>query len=385
MRIAHVGSKGIPSRGGTERVVEALAVRQALRHDVTAYGSSRVTRSGTHGGAHVIAVPTLGGKYLGPLVLQLACAAHVLFRGEYDVVHLHASENAFLLPLLQLRYPVVLTSHGPAYWRAKWSPAAKALMRAFEGWSVRLPAVSTAVAGNQAGLLEARYGHPVVHVPNGVDELDSVNTDRAKGLLAELGLSEGEYWLFAAARVDPTKGCHTLIEAYRQLTCPPPLVVLGDLHHARGYERRLRTLAQGLTVHFVPRVDDRAVVLGLVQKAGLFIFPSEVEAMSMMLLETLAVGTLAVASDIPENTSVLPDWYPLFRVGDCSSLRERLEQVWDLEHPVRRALAQEARDWVEARFRWDDITVEYEELYAEAIAARRSRPPLLRSLAWSRD
>ena len=318
LRIAHIGSKGIPSRGGTERVVEALAAQQALRHHVTVYGSSHITCSGVHAGVRVIALPTVSGKHLSPVGLQLACATHALLRGDYDVVHLHAAENAFLLPLLQRRYPVVLTSHGPAYWRAKWSPTAKAIMRAFEGWSVRLPEVSTAVAQNHARMLKVRYAHPVVHVPNGVDRVDAVNAHATRSLLTELGLGDQQYWLFAAARVDPTKGCHTLIEAYRQLTCPPPLVVLGDLYHAPGYEERLRALAQGLTVHFVPRVDDKALVLGLLQQASLFIFPSEVEAMSMTLLETLAVGTLAVASDIPENTSVLPGWYPLFRAGDAT-------------------------------------------------------------------
>jgi len=44
MRIAHIGSKGVPSGGGTERVVEALASRQAAEdHRVTVYGSALVT------------------------------------------------------------------------------------------------------------------------------------------------------------------------------------------------------------------------------------------------------------------------------------------------------------------------------------------------------
>lgn len=372
LRIAHIGSKGIPSKGGTERVVEALAAQQALQHDVTVYGSSRVTCSQVYAGVRVVALPTVPGKHLDPLALQLACSAHALLRGNYDVVHLHAAENAFLLPLLQSRYPVVLTSHGPAYARAKWCAAAKAAMRAFERWSVRLPEVSTAVAENHARQLEARHGHHVVHVPNGVDTVDSINAAAARLVLADLGLSTGEYWLFAAARVDPTKGCHTVIEAYRQLTLPPPLVVLGDLNHAPGYEEQLRALAQGLTVHFVPRIDDKAVVLGLLQQASLFIFPSEIEAMSMTLLETLAVGTLAVVSDIPENTSVLPDWYPLFRAGDSTSLRQRLEQIWALEPAVRKSLAWEARRWVKPRFRWEDIATKYERLYVEAIATRQS-------------
>ncbi len=50
--------------------------------------------------------------------------------------------------------------------------------------------------------------------------------------------------------------------------------------------------------------------MGLLQSCRVFVFPSTVEAMSMMLLEALAVGTVGIASDIPENTSILPEGYP---------------------------------------------------------------------------
>ena len=68
------------------------------------------------------------------------------------------------------------------------------------------------------------------------------------------------------------------------------MLVVGDLGHAPGYEERLRELAEGLPVTFVPRLDDKAVLLGLLQHCRVFVFPSTVEAMSMMLLEALAEG-----------------------------------------------------------------------------------------------
>jgi hypothetical protein len=118
LRIAHLGSKGIPSRGGTERVVEAIARRQAAAgHRVTVYGSRLVCSSGTLDGVRVHAMPALAHKYLGPVLLDLTVAAHALARGGYDVVHVHGAENGFIVPLLRLRYPVVTTNHGPAYLR----------------------------------------------------------------------------------------------------------------------------------------------------------------------------------------------------------------------------------------------------------------------------
>ena len=65
MKIAHIGSKGLPSRGATERVVEAIASRHALEHDVTVYGSRRVCESGEYEGVRVVALPVPGGAANG--------------------------------------------------------------------------------------------------------------------------------------------------------------------------------------------------------------------------------------------------------------------------------------------------------------------------------
>lgn len=328
VRIAHLGSKGIPSKGGTERVVEAIARRQAAAgHSVTVYGS-------------------------------------------YDVVHVHGAENGFVVPLLRLRYPVVTTNHGPAYLREKWSGPAKALIRAADGLSVRPATRATAVSAVQAEELTCRYGREVVAIPNGVDPDEQVDEEGAERLLAGLGLVRGEYLLFAAAHVDPTKGCHTLIETLGRLREPPPLLVVGDLHHAPGYEERLRGLARGLPVTFVPRLDAKPVVLGLLRGARLFVFPSEVEAMSMMLLEALCQNAPTLASDIPENTSILPPGFPVFRTGDPGALAAALTVRLAAAPEALRGDAAAAREWVSARYGWDEMARSYDAVYREAVAAR---------------
>lgn len=239
------------------------------------------------------------------MLVQLAAAAHALVCGDHHVIHLHGAENGFVAPLLRLRYPVVTTNHGPAYLREKWSGPAKKLIRAAEG---------------------------------------------AERLLAGLGLVRGEYLLFAAAHVDPTKGCHTLIETLGRLREPPPLLVVGDLHHAPGYEERLRGLARNLPVSFVPRLDAKPVVLGLLRGARLFVFPSEVEAMSMMLLEALCQSAPTLASDIPENTSILPRGFPVFRAADAAALAAALTTRLAAAPETRRRDAAAAREWVSARY-----------------------------------
>jgi glycosyltransferase involved in cell wall biosynthesis len=247
------------------------------------------------------------------------------------------------------------------------------MMRAVEGLSVRCANAATAVAAAHTEQLRRRYRRPVTYIPNGVDGVDEVDEDATRRLLVEHGLRPGGYWLFSAARVDPTKGLQTLLEAYRQVEDAPPLLVVGDLWHAPGYEERVRRLAQGLPIAFVPRTENKALLMGLLHAADLFVFPSTIEAMSMMLLEALAVGVPTIASDIPENMAILPPGALTFRTGDGTDLAGKLCAFQRCDRGGARAAAAQAAEWVRRRYQWDVIAARYEEVYEQAIGARRAR------------
>ena len=123
---------------------------------------------------------------------------------------------------------------------------------------------------------------------------------------------------------------------------------------------------------FVPRLDAKPVVLGLLRSARLFVFPSEVEAMSMILLEALCQEAPMLASDIPENTSILPPGFAVFRVGDAGALAAELEGLLACGPEERRHEAAAARLWVAERYGWDEIARRYEAVYREAVAERSS-------------
>jgi glycosyltransferase involved in cell wall biosynthesis len=363
MRIAHIGSKGLPSRGATERVVEAVATRHAsMGNTVTVYGSRRVCSTSTFDGVEVIALPVPSGKRTSPVVLDVLAALHALWRG-YDVVHVHGSENAFVVPLLRLRSRVVTTNHGSPYETAKWGPVARFLMRTVEGTSVRAATVATCVAEPRARRLSVRYGRVVRYVPNGLERDMHADMAAAGAVLADAGLEAGRYVMFAAARVDPIKGCLTLIRAMQASRSDLPLLVVGDLWHAAGHEKELRDAAEGGAVVFLPRLDDRGALLGLVAASALFVFPSTVEAMSMMLLEAVSTESRVLASDIPENLAVLPSGFPVFAAGDEADLARAIDLTLaepDATSKPRRAAY--AREMSET-YDWDAIARQYMDLY----------------------
>ena len=109
--------------------------------------------------------------------------------------------------------------------------------------------------------------------------------------------------------------------------------------------------------------DHIAEILALPGFAGakLFVFPSEIEAMSMMLLEVISCGVPVLASDIAENTEVTGESYPwLFRNADPAQLAEKLSRFLQQGPGPELAALRErcARD-----FNWTAIALRYLALY----------------------
>ena len=361
-RVAFIGTKGLPARGGTERVLEAIVAHLDERFAATVYCDARHGPRRDVAGVRLIRIDTPAGKHARPAYLYAACALDAVLRRDFDVVHLQSVEAGFVIPLLRLRYPVLATAHGSATRspRAKWSPAARRTMGLMEYPFVWASNVATSVSAIDAEYLSKRYRRRVVFVPNGVDVVP-VDPPGPALPTSPSGLAPGEYLLFAAGRIDETKGCHLFVEAVRRLACDVPALVVGDPSHAPAYVERLRRDAPA-TVHFAPLIEDRGELFSLIAGCRVFTFASLTEGMSMMLLEAAALGAPVVCSDIDENRAVLGDTALYFRSGDAGDLARKLE--YGLDHPEEMATrGSAAQAHVRARYSWPAIVRRYETFY----------------------
>lgn len=344
-------------------MVEAIVrgIDKELYRPVVYCSATIVPKDTVVPGVELVRIPALPGKHLHATSLFLFSALHALFLGNYDLVHIHNVEACFILPLLRLRYKAIATSHGAAQARDKWGKVAKFLIRLTELPFVHFANYLTCVSKPLTDAYSNAYGKQVYFLPNGVDDGEAVDVASAAALLAAQGIQPGNYILFAAGRVIPTKGAELLLAAFRTLPGDYRLVVVGDTTQVPAYERELHELADE-RVHFIPFVAQKATLLGLVQQCQLFVFPSTVEAMSMMLLEAATMRAPIVASDIPENVSVLPDQALFFKSGDVADLREKLQ--WALGHEAEMAaFAGKAQRHVLQHYQWDEIIVKYMQLY----------------------
>ena len=368
MRIAMLGIKGLPSRFGADRVVEAMVEELSSRHEITVYAcAALVPRDPGFTRFRQIALPSPAGKYLRMPSVLLLSTLHALLRGRYDLVHVHNFEAGFIVPLLRLRFPVVTTSHGPAYLREKWGGLARLIMRFCDRLSILGANATTAVSRPQAEEYRQRFHRPVEWIPNAVPPHLPCNRAAGEARLAAVGAPLRGFLLFAAGRILPSKGCHLLLEAVQGLDPALAVVIVGDASAMPRYEAELRALGRQHTF-FVGFIEEPATFFGLAASARLFVFPSLVEAMAMTLLEIAALEIPAVVSDIPENRSVLDDRHVrFFRSGDVDDLARALRET--LQDPI--GVAERARacgTFLRQTYRRSEMAARYERIYARVLA-----------------
>ncbi|MGD9497483.1 MAG: glycosyltransferase family 4 protein [Armatimonadota bacterium] len=365
MNIAMLGAKSVPAIGGIAHYVEEVGAGLVARgHTVTVYCRPHYLQGeGEYRGMRRVVTRGVRGKHLDALTHTLSAAVHAAREG-YDVVHIHGSAPGMLagIPKLLGRKRVLVTIHALDWRGAKWSPLASALMRAAGGAAVRcadgLVAVSECVAHEYA----RHFGCAISTIPTGVSFPELVEAQE----ILELGLQPGRY-IFCASRLMPEKGVHHLIDAFEGLDTDMKLAIAGNAPYEDDYTRRL-----------LARASDRIIFLGFVQgrvlaelysNAYLYVQPSELEGMSMAVLEALSYGRCVVASDIEPNREALGPCGYTFECGNVEDLRAVIARLLARPEVVSGHFAV-AREFIRTRRSWDQTVEAYEQAYDDLLAGR---------------
>ena len=163
----------------------------------------------------------------------------------------------------------------------------------------------------------------------------SLRQRRAAGRLREWGLEPGAYILFLG-RFSPEKNCDLLIQAYEQMDTPVKLVLAGGSSHSDAYVKQLRQ-HQSDRVRILDWVSGEALD-ELLTNAMLFVLPSDLEGLSLALLDAMGAGVCVLASDVPENCELVEGSGFTFRHGDLDDL-ERMLRLLISEPEIRKAAA----------------------------------------------
>jgi glycosyltransferase involved in cell wall biosynthesis len=193
--------------------------------------------------------------------------------------------------------------------------------------------------------------------------------------LEQWNLKPGEYVLFLG-RFSPEKNCHLLIEAFEKVPGPVRLVLAGGSSHSSVYVNELRR-HQSERIRFLDWVSGDALD-ALTTHAMLFVMPSDLEGLSLALLDAMGAGVCVLASDVPENRELVEGVGFTFRPGDVHDLQHMLQFL--ISDPMaREAAAGLARQRIRERYLWPGIAAQVEAVYWDVVgrplAAMPSRGP----------
>ena len=360
LRVAFIGGRGMVSKySGIETYYEEVGKRLVqMGHHVTVYCRSYFTPPmSTHQGMQLVRLPTFRSKHLETFVHTWLSTIHVLFSG-CDIVHYHAQGPALFsfFPRLVGKKTVV-TVQGQDWQRKKWGPVASFTLRLGELASARLPNRTMVVSQALQRHYQTAYGIQPTYVPNG----SMIRKRVAPSQIPEWGLEPDNYILFLG-RFSPEKNCHLLVEAYERLDTSAKLVLAGGSSHTNSYVDDLRK-HQSEQVLFLDWVHGAALD-ELLTNAALFVLPSDIEGLSLALLDAMGASVCVLTSNIPENREVIEGTGFTFQPGDANDLARMLRFL--LSDPQARAAAgRSAQARVRERYLWPRIVTEIGHSYVE--------------------
>jgi glycosyltransferase involved in cell wall biosynthesis len=385
LRIAHLTATFPPYPGGAGNTCYRFAIGQAERgNHVEVFTAPAEGEAPDPGGAIIHRIEPTVAVGNAPLLPRLA-------RLEgFDVIHLHypfifGAELTLLARLrrrsreaaLIVHYKNRLLGGGPrgALFEAYEHSIAPALIRSAD----RVLVLSEDHARSVPYLRRALERTPerLIEMPNGVDtEAFSPGVDHS-GLRERLGIGSDDVAAAFVATLDRAHHFKRLDLAIAALARADArnlhLIVAGGGELLEGFRTAATEAGVGSRVHFLGPVPH-AELPDVLRACDLFALTTEPpESFGIVLIEALACGLPAIATDYPGVRAVIDDGETgyLLPAGDPAAAAAALDRMVALGREGRVAIGTEGRRRCEQRWAWPALLDRMDDAYGEAIAARR--------------
>jgi glycosyltransferase involved in cell wall biosynthesis len=350
--------KGLGMGGAEQLIVESAKVwdRERFEYEI-AYvlpWKNQLVESIQAAGIPVHCIGGSKGR-MGPGTARRFAA--LVKRFDPHLIHAHLPTTGVLARLVAGR-PVIYTEHNLAdsyRFPTGWAN------RVTYGRNVAVGAVSEAVAAS----LESFPGPKPLVIPNGVAV--DVSPEQAAAARAELGIDHATPLIVHVGNIRPLKGHENLIAAAARLRATVPNFLIASVGGEKnpGDLDRVNASAAaagvGDHIRFLGRRDDARAFTAA---ADLFVNPSDVEGLPLVVLEALALARPVVATAVGGVPSVVIDGETgrLVPPGDPDALATAMAAM--LADPGTMGAAGAAL--VTERFGAAGMVASYEKLYLEA-------------------
>jgi len=361
MKVAMIGHKVVPSRrGGIENVLTTLCpILVEMGLDVTCYNRSSdkveneyvgTVKNGMYKGVKIKNAWTLNVRGFAAMIASFTAAIAASFK-NYDVIHFHAEGPCAALWIPKLfGKKCVATVHGLDWQREKWGKGFASKYIKF-GEKILAKYADEVIVLSQAArdYFKETYNRETVIVHNGISRPERRD---ACIITEKYGLCKDGY-ICLVSRLTAEKGVHYLIDAYSRVRTDKKLVIAGDTSDTDDYVRMLKEKAAGNPDIIFTGFISGDELSEIYSNAYIAVLPSDLEGMSLCLLESLAYKNALLCSDIPENTSVAEDKAVYFQKGNVKDLAEKLQVLCDDRHLVEN-LRDGVDEFILNKYSWQD-------------------------------
>ena len=369
-----IGHKVVPSRrGGIENVLTTLCpLLVDMGDDVTCYNRSTdhveneyvgTVKDKKYRGVTLRDAWTVNARGVSAMIASFTAAIAAAF-GKYDIIHFHAEGPcaAMWIPKM-FGKRCVATVHGLDWQREKWGKGfASKYIKFGERVMVKCADEIIVLSESAREYFKNTYNRETVLIYNGIEQPEKKDAEKITELY---GLSKDEY-ICMVSRLTAEKGVHYLIDAYNNIKTDKKLVIAGDTSDTDDYVAMIKQKAENNPNIMFTGFISGDVLKEIYSNAYIVALPSDIEGMSLSLLEALAYGNAVLCSDIPENTLVTEDKAMHFEKSNADDLAAKLQMMCEDETIVH-TLRDGVDTFILQKYNWSDVAQATHGLYQKVM------------------
>lgn len=299
--------------------------------------------------------------------IDLSCVStlkSLIQKHEIDVIHTHGYKEDLYAFLAFSGKPVIATNH---LWK-KTNATLK--LYAFIDSLVltrfkKIIAVSKAILDEMKSISYLK-NHDIELVSNGIDY--EKFSDNKQILRTELNIENDTVLLLTVSSLTPEKGHRFLLDALADKSISEKnwhLAITGGGRELDSLKQQVKNLGLSSKVSFIGYRKD---IPDLLSSSDLYLLPSLDEGLPMALLEAMAAGKAAIATNVGDVAKVIKNDSvgKLIEAGDSIALAKAL--YFALENKEWRTLAgNNARELIKSEFSSRSMTSQYCKHYNELL------------------
>jgi glycosyltransferase involved in cell wall biosynthesis len=369
MKIALIGQKGIPAKGGgVERYVEDISTRLVNFEDnkVIVYTRKYYTPESLkdYKGVDLISLPSFKTKNLDTITHSFLATIDAI-RRKVDIIHYQSIGPALICWLPKLfgrKIKIISTLQSKDYEHQKWSGFAKFMLKLGEKTMCFFSDEVIVITNQMKSYVEETYKIKTHLITNGANIFKPTEDFN---YLKEWNLEKDNY-IVAISRIVKHKGLGYLIEAYKNLKTEKKLVIVGEGSFTDHYVQELKEQAKDNENIIFTGNQTGEVLAQLYEGAYLFVQPSESEGLSLALLEAMSRGKAVLVSNIPENLEAISQTGFIFENKNVLDLVEKIKYLLENEFLLK-GKGELAQKRIKEFYNWDKVTERINELYKKVV------------------